>query len=149
MEKMNIHYLSFKKLVIIGLLMSLPHLFSCQNQSSKEELAQSNDSSHSMTLPTKEETMGATVDWSNNGPKVDTIIIEQMKFNPSHLIAYPGDTLFFINKDIVDHDVTQKDKEWTSSTLAPGKSWKYVVHNDIDYFCSLHVVMTGKVEVKK
>lgn len=142
-------FLSFKKVAIIGILFSLPQLISCQNQTTQEKTVENNDSNLSMTMPTDEDATEATVDRSSNGPKVDTIVIEQMKFNPSDLIAYPGDTLFFINEDIVDHDVTQKDKEWTSSTLAPGKTWKYVVQNDIEYFCSLHVVMTGKVEVKK
>ena len=77
------------------------------------------------------------------------VIIQQMKFSPAEIAANRGDTITWINKDIVDHNVTEeKNKEWTSSTLSPGKSWSHIVTKNADYLCTIHPVMKGKLSVK-
>ena len=79
-------------------------------------------------------------------PVVDTINIVQMKFSPAGLAVHYGDTVMWTNNDMVAHDITdQKNKAWSSSSLAPGKSWKMVITKDEDYYCSIHQVMTGKI----
>jgi plastocyanin len=82
-------------------------------------------------------------------PSVDTINIVQMKFSPADLPMHAGDTVVWINHDMVAHDITdQKNKSWTSSLLQPGQSWKMVVTKDENYYCSIHQVMTGKIIVE-
>jgi plastocyanin len=50
---------------------------------------------------------------------------------------------------MVAHDITQvPSKTWTSSSLPPGKSWKMAVEESDDYYCSIHIVMVGKLIVK-
>ena len=50
--------------------------------------------------------------------KVHTVVIQQMKFTPADLTVNEGDTVTWVNKDIVDHNVTEeKNKEWASSNL--------------------------------
>jgi plastocyanin len=72
-----------------------------------------------------------------------------MKFQPAELTVNKGDTVIWTNHDIVTHDVTEeKDKLWTSGPLASGQSWSMVVNNSADYYCSIHVVMKGKLIVK-
>ena len=79
-------------------------------------------------------------------PSLYTVEIKQMKFFPEVLNVHPGDTVVWINNDIVVHDVTEeKNKAWSSSPLAPGKSWRMVVTADADYYCSIHQVMKGKL----
>ncbi len=80
-------------------------------------------------------------------PKTDTVVIEQMTFTPAELTAHKGDTIIFINKDIVAHDVTEKGEKWASPTLNMDDSWSKIADDSFDYFCSIHVVMTGKVKV--
>ncbi len=81
--------------------------------------------------------------------KVHTVVIQQMKFTPAEIAVNEGDTVIWINRDIVDHNVTEeKNKEWSSSTLAPGKSWNMIVMKDADYLCTIHPVMKGKLTVK-
>lgn len=81
-------------------------------------------------------------------PKVYTIEIKQMKFQPAELIVQKGDTVVWINNDIVAHDVTEETgKIWTSGPLAPGETWSLVVTESADYYCSIHVVMKGKLIV--
>lgn len=84
---------------------------------------------------------------ANYTPKRDTVVIEQMLFTPAELTAHKGDTIIFINKDIVAHDVTEKDGKWASPKLNMDDSWTKVADDSFDYFCSIHVVMTGKVKV--
>jgi plastocyanin len=82
-------------------------------------------------------------------PKVHTVEIKQMKFQPSELKVQKGDTVIWINQDIVAHDVTEASaKAWTSSVLNTGKSWKMVAAQSFDYYCSIHVVMKGKLIVE-
>lgn len=78
-----------------------------------------------------------------------TVEIAMMKFTPSTLSVHKGDTIIFINNDMVTHDVTeQKEKAWRSSPLAAGNSWSMVAMTSSDYYCSIHPVMTGKIIVE-
>jgi plastocyanin len=78
-----------------------------------------------------------------------TILIKQMKFEPAELNLHKGDTVLWINKDITDHDVTEETKKaWTSPKLMIGKSWTKVVKESANYYCSIHVVMKGKLIVE-
>lgn len=76
------------------------------------------------------------------------IEIKNMMFNPSELTIKKGDTVVWVNRDIFPHDVTEiKNKTWSSSTLKQGKSWYKVFLKNEDYYCSLHIVMEGKIIV--
>lgn len=75
--------------------------------------------------------------------------IKQMQFQPAELLVQKGDTVVWINHDIVAHDITeQAGKLWASGPLAPGKSWSLVVTESSDYYCSIHVVMKGRLIVQ-
>ena len=81
--------------------------------------------------------------------KTYTVEIKQMQFQPSELAVQSGDTVVFINKDMVVHDVTElANKTWTSAPLSPGQSYSMVVVKSSDYYCSIHPVMKGKLLVK-
>jgi plastocyanin len=78
-----------------------------------------------------------------------TVLIKQMKFEPAELTLHKGDTVLWINKDITDHDVTEETrKAWASPKLMIGKSWTKVVKESTNYYCSIHVVMKGKLIVE-
>ena len=81
-------------------------------------------------------------------PKTHVVEIKDMKFEPDTLTVSKGDTVLWINKDIVAHDVTEKDKAWASPPLNNGESWKKEVNKSDDYYCSIHVIMTGKLIVE-
>lgn len=79
-------------------------------------------------------------------PSLYIINIFQMKFSPADIAVHSGDTIMWVNNDMVAHDITeQKNHSWSSSLLPPGKSWKKVITKDEDYYCSIHQVMTGKI----
>ena len=82
-------------------------------------------------------------------PASHKVSITGMKFVPDTVAIQAGDTLVFTNNDLVPHDVTQfPEKEWTSGVLNPGNSWQFVPAAGDDYFCSIHVIMKGKILVK-
>jgi plastocyanin len=85
----------------------------------------------------------------DNRRQKHTIEIAQMKFVPAELVVQPGDTVVFVNHDIVTHDITEAgSKEWTSSLLPADEQWTFVATKSADYYCSLHPTMTGKIIIR-
>jgi plastocyanin len=83
-------------------------------------------------------------------PGIDTVIISGMQFHPSELYINKGDTILWINRDMVNHDVTGlPGKSWTSDTLYPGSNWELSPYENTDYFCSIHPTMKGKVIIRQ
>ena len=75
--------------------------------------------------------------------------IKQMQFQTSDLVVQKGDSVIFVNKDLVVHDVTEeKHKAWTSSALSPNQSYSIVVNESANYYCSIHPVMKGKLRIQ-
>ena len=88
-------------------------------------------------------------DTKNEVHRLHTVEIKQMKFQPAELIVQKGDTVLWINNDLVPHDVTEESKKaWTSSLMPAGASWSMVVNESANYYCSIHVVMKGKLVVQ-
>ena len=82
-------------------------------------------------------------------PQTYTVVLSEMKFQPVELTVHRGDTVVWVNQDMVMHDVTEEShKVWSSGPLPAGKSWKMVADRSADYFCSIHVVMKGKLVVE-
>jgi|SRR5688572_9863537 len=82
-------------------------------------------------------------------PKSYTVEINAMQFQPSELRTQIGDTVVFLNKDMVVHDVTEeKSKAWASSPLSTAQSFSLVVTESANYYCSIHPVMRGKILIK-
>lgn len=83
------------------------------------------------------------------GPVKYTIEIASMKFTPAILNVHIGDTVVFVNNDIVAHDVTEeKEKAWSSSPLSRGASWQMIALAPVSYYCSIHPVMKGRIIVQ-
>ena len=82
-------------------------------------------------------------------PVTDTVIISAMAFHPAELTVNKNDTVIWINKGLVAHNVTEfPDSHWASDTIPPGISWKKAIDSSFDYFCSIHPTMKGKITVK-
>jgi plastocyanin len=76
------------------------------------------------------------------------IEIKDMAFAKAKMQVRIGDTIEWVNNDIVDHTATAKTEAW-SVTMAPGKSARVVMKEagTIDYFCRYHPNMTGTLVV--
>jgi plastocyanin len=82
--------------------------------------------------------------------KAHTVVIEGMKFVPERLEVAVGDTVTWVNKDIVPHTVTAKAAKIESGDLAQGKSWKLTARRkgEVAYMCRLHPGMRGVLRVR-
>jgi plastocyanin len=134
---------------IAGLVIILLFLSGC-NSSEKEKSANEDIA----TCPPKEEEGPPEEDIPMPSPRktetgIHVIEIKQMKFEPQEITIHKGETVRWVNLDLVDHDVTeQTTKAWTSSPLHTGASWDRVVTETSDYYCNLHQVMKGKIIVE-
>lgn len=75
--------------------------------------------------------------------------IKNMVFNPAELTVRPGDTIVWVNNDIVVHDVTAEDTSWTSGNIAVKASWQYIPKGSFDYICSIHPTMKASVVMEE
>ena len=87
-------------------------------------------------------------------PAVHTVTIDATSFRPAALTLRPGDTIEWVNKDLIPHTATTPPKAkiaFDSGVIAPGKSWRYTfkIAGDISYVCTFHPTMTGTVKVKR
>ena len=80
-----------------------------------------------------------------------TIEITNFEFKPSVLEVQPGDTLVFINLDIVPHTATADDQSWDTGNIASGESKEIKIQKGMfeSYFCKYHLIMKGKLINKK
>jgi plastocyanin len=81
--------------------------------------------------------------------KKHVVEIIEMKFDPAEVVVAKGDTVLFINHDMVNHDITEETTNaWTSSAIKPEDSWSMVADSSCNYYCSIHKVMKGKIIVR-
>ncbi len=75
--------------------------------------------------------------------------IRNFAFQPALINAAPGDTVEWVNRDIVPHAVTDLDSLWTSGSIGSGKRWHLVVRDEgeFQYVCGFHPTMKGVLRV--
>jgi plastocyanin len=80
-----------------------------------------------------------------------TVLIENIKFNPEHLEIHPGDTVVWQNKDVVPHTVTDEKNQFDSGGIQPGASWKKTFRKKsvFSYKCIYHPNMHASISVQK
>ena len=70
-----------------------------------------------------------------------------LAFVPAQLSVAPGTVVVFRNQDVAPHTVTSGANGIESGTIAPSKSFRLVVNHTIDYVCSIHPGMQGRIVV--
>jgi plastocyanin len=84
-------------------------------------------------------------------PVTHTVVIEGMMFKPAALTVAPGDTIVWVNKDLVAHTATSSEAGiFDSKLIAPDKSWKVVLRTkgEFAYICTYHPTMKGTLHVE-
>jgi plastocyanin len=84
------------------------------------------------------------------GPKLHTVTMRLVRFEPDSLVIAKGDTVEWVNHDIVPHTATATNGAWDSKTLLPGASWRTVLATPgpQPYSCLLHITMKGRIDVR-
>jgi len=123
--------------MILGSIFLLFFTYSCGTPEERAIKVPGPDSTAANAIPSRP-----------SGPELHIIEIKDMKFQPEEISVKKGDTIMWVNRDMVTHCVTEENKKaWTSSNIATGASWKMVVEINADYFCAIHQVMKGKIIV--
>jgi plastocyanin len=83
-------------------------------------------------------------------PKTYTVTMENMRFQPETLTVTRGDTIVWVNKDLVPHTATSPAGGFDSGVIQAEKSWRLTVQNkgDFAYVCTFHPTMTAMLRVK-
>jgi plastocyanin len=71
--------------------------------------------------------------------------MENIAFVPATLTVDRGIEVLFENTDVAPHTVTAQAAQIDSGTLGPGKSFRLVVNQPLDYICTIHPSMTAKI----
>jgi len=76
------------------------------------------------------------------------VVIDKLVFTPTQVSAKVGDTIEWVNKDILAHTATASNKDW-DVMIGSTQTAKLVVKNAgaVDYFCKFHPNMKGRVTV--
>ena len=84
----------------------------------------------------------------NEGPVEHGVEIRNMSFQPKVLEVRAGDTVTWINRDFVPHNVSSSDVGWRSPDMFKGEMFSLVVDGRFSYVCTLHrAVMAGTINV--
>lgn len=82
--------------------------------------------------------------------KTVEIHIDNFAFTPAEVTIAPGTTVKWVNRDDIPHTVVEKAIAFKSKPMDTDDSYTHTFETagDVDYFCSLHPHMTGKIIVK-
>jgi plastocyanin len=82
-------------------------------------------------------------------PVIHTVTIDAARFSPADLTVKPGDTIVWVNKDLLAHTATSKNGGFDSKVIQPGASWKFVARRKgaFTYTCSFHP-MDGTLTIR-
>ena len=75
--------------------------------------------------------------------------IRDLEFTPKELSVTPGDTITWVNYDLVPHTVTADDESWDSGLIDAQGRWQTVVRADMyaNYFCRYHPSMIARLRI--
>jgi plastocyanin len=76
------------------------------------------------------------------------IVMDKMVFAPTEMTASVGDTIEWVNNDILAHTATALSGDWDVAIVAK-KTVSLVLKKagSIDYYCRYHPNMTGRIVV--
>ena len=76
------------------------------------------------------------------------VTVDKLVFTPAEVSAKVGDTIEFVNKDNLVHNAKATNGDW-SINIPPKQNGKVVLKKAgaVDYFCTFHPNMKGRVTV--
>jgi plastocyanin len=80
--------------------------------------------------------------------KTIQVTIQNLAFTPAEVNAKVGDTVEWVNKDVLAHTATATNGDWDVNIL-PKKTGRAVLKKSggVDYFCKFHPNMKGRIAV--
>lgn len=84
-------------------------------------------------------------------PTKHVVEIRGMGFHPAVVTGAVGDTIEWINRDIVPHTATATGRtKWDTGQLSQGQTGRFITRarGNARYVCTLHPTMHGKIIVQ-
>ena len=86
-------------------------------------------------------------------PRRHLVEIRGMAFEPARLSARPGDSVIWVNHDIVPHTATAKGAggpSWDTGVLPPDSVGRFVTQRPglVAYICKLHPTMRAEIVIE-
>lgn len=78
-----------------------------------------------------------------------TVTIQDFKYLPSVIMVHSGDTVRWLNRDLVPHTVTSSTGQFDSGEIPPNASWSFrtLQRGRFAYVCQYHPDMAGVLVV--
>lgn len=83
-------------------------------------------------------------------PRSHTVEIRGFAYLPAALQIAEGDTVVWINRDVVPHTATRDDQGWDSGSIGTEQAWRLVAASggSQPYYCAFHPSMRGVLAVR-
>jgi plastocyanin len=84
-------------------------------------------------------------------PVVHTVVIDATSFSVASLTIRAGDTVEWVNKDVIPHTATAAQKGgFDSGVIAAGKAWRHTFDKParLSYECIFHPTMKATLRVR-
>jgi len=83
-------------------------------------------------------------------PQTHTVVMEGLRFRPDTVTVNAGDSLVWVNRDLVPHSATSAVARFDSRAIGADRSWRVSLSRpgDFEYVCSFHPTMKARVRVR-
>lgn len=83
-------------------------------------------------------------------PRSHTVEIRGFAYLPATLKVAAGDTVVWINRDVVPHTATRDGQGWDSGSIEAERTWRLVAASGASqpYYCAFHPNMRGVLAVR-
>ena len=87
---------------------------------------------------------------SDAPPRRHVVKMSGFRFSPETVSAAVGDTVAWVNSDVVPHTATARAAQWDSGVLPSAGTWQLVLGEpgEMSYECTLHPSMTGTIVIR-
>jgi plastocyanin len=100
--------------------------------------------------------LAGAIPWSGCAPEskarpaVRQVIIQEMRYEPAELTVALGDTVEWVNRDLVPHTATAQSRAWDSGTIEADASWRTIARDrgTVPYVCLFHPGMRAEISVR-
>ena len=101
-------------------------------------------------LPALAVALALTAACARPAPRTHTVEIRGFAYLPATLEVAAGDTVVWINRDVLPHTATRDGGLWDSGSINAEQSWRLVAASagSQPYSCTFHPVMRGTLVVR-
>lgn len=87
---------------------------------------------------------------AGGGPRRHVVEIRAFRYQPQTVEARAGDTIVWINRDVVPHTATDRGSGWDTGSMAAGAQGTVVVERpgSYAYVCAFHPNMAARLVVR-